>query len=212
MGAAVWQFMWLIDKVTKIDEGGYGWVLGGKPINLSHIGPERTVSRNLQKLKNEGYIIIKRTPYGLIIKVTKAKKRFANSGVSKTPQVADPGTKRGVSNIRQDNKTINSMTISVAETATIATLLDAFKLVNPAYERFFGNNTQRAAAQRLIERYPLDLLLKVIGLLPKSNTKTYFPTITSPLQLEEKYASLEAAFIKEKSKQRDRLPTITKIR
>ena len=29
MGAAVWQFMWLIDKVTRIDADGWGWVLGG---------------------------------------------------------------------------------------------------------------------------------------------------------------------------------------
>jgi hypothetical protein len=104
------------------------------------------------------------------------------------------------------------MTISVAETATVATLIDSFKSVNPAYEKFFKNKKQRGAAQRLIERYPLDLLLKVVALLPKSNTKPYFPTITSPLQLEEKYASLEAAFIKEKSKQKDKLPTIAKIR
>jgi hypothetical protein len=33
IGSAVWEFMWLIDKITRIDEDGKGWVLGGKPIN-----------------------------------------------------------------------------------------------------------------------------------------------------------------------------------
>lgn len=82
MGTAVWQFMWLIDKVTKIDDKGDGWVLGGKPINLTDIGKNRskvTISRNLQRLKQENYIEIKHTPYGMIIKVKKAKKRFAKN-------------------------------------------------------------------------------------------------------------------------------------
>lgn len=82
MGTAVWQFMWLIDKVTKIDDKGDGWVLGGKPINLTDIGENRskvTVSRNLQRLKQQGYIEIIHAPYGMIIKVKKAKKRFNNN-------------------------------------------------------------------------------------------------------------------------------------
>lgn len=79
MGTAVWQFMWCIDKVTKIDADGTGWVLGGKPVNLRDFGnslSRMTVSRNLQRLEREGYIGLKHTPYGIIISVKKAKKRF----------------------------------------------------------------------------------------------------------------------------------------
>ena len=82
MGSAVWQYMWLIDKVTKIDEQGVGWVLGGKPIKLEELAIHITrdaVSRNLKKLEKEGYIKIKHAPYGLIITVMKAKKRFGNN-------------------------------------------------------------------------------------------------------------------------------------
>lgn len=78
MGAAVWQFMWLIDKITRIDDKGDGWVLGGKPINLEDIklGGRITTSRNLQKLEKEKYICLNHTPYGIIITVKSAKKRF----------------------------------------------------------------------------------------------------------------------------------------
>lgn len=82
MGAAIWQYMWLIDKITKIDDKGFGWVLGGKPIQLDEIAENKsrdTVSRNLKRLESEGYINIKRTPYGLVISVNKAKKRFGKS-------------------------------------------------------------------------------------------------------------------------------------
>lgn len=94
MGEAVWEFMWCIDKVTRVDENGVGYVLGGKPIKLSDIANgyknskgkfieglgchENTVSRNLKRLVDEGYIAITRTPYGLVCKVWKTKKNFVD--------------------------------------------------------------------------------------------------------------------------------------
>lgn len=81
MGEAVWEFMWLIDRVTRIDAEQRGYVLGGKPIQLSEIATglgvhKATVSRNLSRLQAAGYISITHAPYGLIIVVQKAKKRF----------------------------------------------------------------------------------------------------------------------------------------
>lgn len=78
MGSAVWQFMWCLDKITKIDSNGLGWVFGGKPIKLEDIkGASRiTISRNLNKLEKLGYLKLIHTPYGISIRVCKAKKRF----------------------------------------------------------------------------------------------------------------------------------------
>ena len=81
MGTAIWEFMWCLDKITRIDEDGKGWVLGGKPINLKDIkkelgGNETWISERLNKLKKEGYLELLKTPYGLVIKVWKAKKSF----------------------------------------------------------------------------------------------------------------------------------------
>ncbi len=84
MGIAVWEFMWCIDKITKIDDAGTGWVLGGKPITLAEIdmGHPNKTSEHLAKLRKEGYITTKRTPHGIIIKVINAKKRFTKNGES----------------------------------------------------------------------------------------------------------------------------------
>lgn len=108
MGTAVWEFMWLLDKITKIDEGGVGWVLGGKPINIEDIrkdlgGDEKTVRRNLQRLEEEGYIRKIRTPRGISIRVAKAKKPF---GKSVRTKMSVRSGKNVRSNIRQlqDNK------------------------------------------------------------------------------------------------------------
>ncbi|MEK6882892.1 MAG: hypothetical protein AABY22_24930 [Nanoarchaeota archaeon] len=105
MGTAVWEFMWCLDKITRIDEEGKGWILGGKPINLKDIKDElgiveHNISKNLNKLKREGYLDLLRTPYGLVIKLWKAKKRFTDKGKRFTD--------KSKSNIRQykDNNNI----------------------------------------------------------------------------------------------------------
>lgn len=81
MGTSVWEFMWCLDKITKIDDQGIGWVLGGKPINIKDItsevgGGDRQVRINMNTLEEHGYIIKQRTPYGIRIWVAKAKKQF----------------------------------------------------------------------------------------------------------------------------------------
>ena len=87
IGIAIWEFMWLLDRVTKITGDGFGVILGGKPIKLREISGclgigQRQIERNLIKLTKENYISIKRAPYGLIINVRKCQKRFARSVVS----------------------------------------------------------------------------------------------------------------------------------
>ncbi|ADU95315.1 hypothetical protein GYMC52_2949 [Geobacillus sp. Y412MC52] len=82
IGPAIWEFLWLVSKVTKeVQEEGetLGIVLGGRPVKLAEIaaelgGSERTVKRNIARLKDEGYIETVRAPYGEIYKVRKSKK------------------------------------------------------------------------------------------------------------------------------------------
>lgn len=94
IGSALWEFLWMISRTTKeITEDGeiIGVVLGGKPVKVSEIveeagGSERTVKRNITKLKEHGYVSSKRTPYGEIFYVSNSKKfknnRSAKSGTS----------------------------------------------------------------------------------------------------------------------------------
>jgi DNA-binding MarR family transcriptional regulator len=95
IGPAIWEFLWFVSKVTKeIQEEGETWgiVLGGRPVKLAEIadelgGSERTVKRNVARLKEEGYIETIRAPYGEIYKVRKSKKfiskkRNAKNGTS----------------------------------------------------------------------------------------------------------------------------------
>ena len=104
MGSAVWDFLWLIDKVTKIDAKGIGWIWGGKPIKLSEMCDgvtEDTVSINLDKLETLGYITKIRTPYGLKIGINKIKKSF---NISKRDSSKTSNLSEETSNL---NKTIH---------------------------------------------------------------------------------------------------------
>lgn len=85
--------------------------------------------------------------------------------------------------------------------AEVVEVIDSFKEVNPSYNKWFGNKTQRAACERMIKVSGKETLLKVVKLLPKSNSKDYFPVITTPLQLEDKFAQLATAWQKYKNNQ-----------
>ena len=106
MGTAVWEFMWCLDKITMIDEAEIGWVLGGKPIKLKDIRleigiTEPKISKNLHKLERSHYIGLKNTPYGIIIGVFKAKKRFAQKVKPNLPKRENLDVQKG-----KPNKTI----------------------------------------------------------------------------------------------------------
>lgn len=89
------------------------------------------------------------------------------------------------------------------DTATklrVDSIIDSFKVVNPNYKSWFPNTTQRKACHSLLELMDLDKLVQLIKkVLPATNKRQYAPTITTPLQLLEKFAQLESYLQKEKS-------------
>lgn len=87
MGEAVWIYMWLLDKVTSVNENGQGKVLGGKPITYAEIQTDlgihqNTYTNHLNKLREHGYVNTLRTPRGLVILVNKSAKRFTKTSDS----------------------------------------------------------------------------------------------------------------------------------
>jgi len=79
---ALWEFIWLVNKVTK-EKDGIGYVLKGTPIRIDDICNDlkrsyQSVYRHLQLLKKYGYINIKKAPYGIIITINNSKKFTKN--------------------------------------------------------------------------------------------------------------------------------------
>lgn len=92
-------------------------------------------------------------------------------------------------------------TTETAETAAgeIPEIIDSFKEVNHAYRKWFSQPPQREACRRLLELHGKEKLIKVIKVLPKTNRTRFFPSIMTPIQLEDKWSSLEAQFMRKKA-------------
>ena len=78
IGPALWEFVWLLDKITR-EKDGKGIVLGGAPVKIERIArdlerSDHTVRRNLDRLQAGKYIERTRTPYGLTIRVRNSRK------------------------------------------------------------------------------------------------------------------------------------------
>ena len=94
-----------------------------------------------------------------------------------------------------------------------ADLIKSFESINPACKKMYANKTQRQACDDLIETYGFDRVKTVIEkTLPKTNTIEYIPVIMTPLQLFQKWSSLEAGIIKFKSKSlKEQVKTSSKV-
>jgi hypothetical protein len=78
IGIAVWEFLWLIDAVTE-EQDDIGWVYGKSPLKIERIAADlgigdSTVRRNLDRLKDGGYIVTQKARYGLVVGVVNSRK------------------------------------------------------------------------------------------------------------------------------------------
>ena len=83
-------------------------------------------------------------------------------------------------------------------------LISLFKDINPSYERFFSNKSQRAALERLTAKHGQEKIENTIKILPQIINKPYAPRITTPLQLESKLGELGVFYNQEKTKEKSR--------
>ena len=80
IGSAIWVRLGCLRRVTA-EHGGLGFVLGGSRIKIERIAEElgissRSIGADLARLKQGGYLQVRRIPYGLIITVLKSKRGF----------------------------------------------------------------------------------------------------------------------------------------
>jgi len=103
------------------------------------------------------------------------------------------------SNLNSNSNSDGKPSPSVEESNELIKVIDAFKEVNPtAYKKWYVNKTQRKSVKNLLALKGVEKLLDVIAILPKTNNQNYYPKITSPFELEEKWSKLEATLMAKK--------------
>lgn len=68
-------------------------------------------------------------------------------------------------------------------------ILFLFEKLNPGKSQY-ANKSQRAAVERLVEKFGVEKITTCVSSLPAIITQKYAPTITSPIQLENKLGEL----------------------
>jgi hypothetical protein len=81
-------------------------------------------------------------------------------------------------------------------------ILDAFKVVNDSFMKYFGNTTQRAAAARMAKIHGKEKVIQVISTLDISNKQKFCPHIYTACQLEDKWNKLQDSFANIKSEEK----------
>lgn len=90
----------------------------------------------------------------------------------------------------------------------ISGVISAFEEVDPKNKTFHGRASQRAAAQFLVKEYGYQTVLNRIGALKKTNEIPFFPTITSPVQLKDKWVALENAVIRSQNEKNQKVKIV----
>ena len=148
-------------------------------------------------------IKLKRKPYG---SPTEGQESEAKTK-TKTKTKAESKTKT-----KTKAESISCGAVAPRDDQDINDVINAFGEVNLSYRKYFANTTQRAASGRLIKTYGKDKILQVIAILEQSNRIPYAPVITTPVELENKFAALTAFFQRSQFKFQAEIPKITKIR
>ena len=186
------EFMWNNNTII-VKEGQF--ITGRKELSKVTGIPETTIERILEYLEKEHQIgQQKTTKYRLITVVNWKEYQIKDNKRTTNGQQTD--TNKEYNNVKNIKKDTNTETSSV----DIPILIKAFEGLNPASKKFYGIPTQRKACQALIDTYGLERVKTVIEkTLPKTNGLQFFPTITTPLQLQDKWVQLESAIRKYQS-------------
>jgi predicted transcriptional regulator len=146
--------------------------------------------------KKNVYILIDKSDW----KEVRVNDVDSESRVNEISKPSQPHFKNRVNEVDCKDNTVEGYTYKDTYTATpsvaakeIQEIIDLFKNVNPSYQRFFANKTQRAAVSRLIKQHSAEKIRRIIEVLPRTNSERYMPVITTPLQLEEKLGALVVA-------------------
>lgn len=117
--------------------------------------------------------------------------------ISKTANV---GSRKTATYKRQPTKETLTKDISEQSSQDISRFIKLFESVNPSYEKFYGNKTQRSAVGRLLKKYGFEKSAGMVKYLPIINADKYAKgkSIT-PLQLEDNLALIIAHYNQNKN-------------
>lgn len=179
--------------ILNLESGQF--IAGRKSLSNETGIAESTCEDILRFLEKEGQIRQQSNSKFRVITILKWKDyQESDNKTTASRQPADTNK-----NDKNDKNVKNKTTApETGDGALINEAISLFEKVNPNYRIWYARPPQRNALGRLIEINGFEKVRAIIALLPQSNILPYLPTITTPIQLEERWASLAAGLIKKK--------------
>jgi hypothetical protein len=202
------------------------WDFSVKRLALESTDQFASVNSGIKELEDSGYLERKKLPSGrkewqirfnrakrfviLKEKPSREKAYLAKSLLGKTTTISNKEflvTKKAHSNKENYHNLANQRFAvtspnnkSIKEISPINPLIKLFEPINPTYDSFYKNKTQRSALERLVKRFGTEKTGSIIKALEVMICKKYCPTVTSPLELEQKLGKLVAFHKQEQDK------------
>lgn len=132
--------------------------------------------------------------------VVSKREPSVQKGTSASSQKGSKGSSQKGTHKRKIKERIKE--IDTPETSSgglVSQVIKLFEEVNPATKSYYNRPNQREACQKLVDEYGFEEVSKVVAFLPRSNKIPFVPTITTPLQLWEKYQSLKDGLQRKKA-------------
>ena len=191
-----------------------GWNFAIDRISLEMADGRRSINEGLHELEQLGFLTRKRQPDGRVVYLVHfppIEPYVQNEHMGSEPNVQNSKVlkQQSAKMSTVSNKDIIIIkNISNKELAKdeplhkeIAQIIKSFEVINPACKSFYGNKTQRKACESLINEYGYDrVLYEIKKTLEITNQKEYLPNIQTPVQLFQKWSSLENGIKKIKNK------------
>jgi hypothetical protein len=166
---------------------------------------ETTIEDILKYFEKTRQIRQQKTTKNRIITILNWEK-YQSSDNKPTTKRQQTDTFKNDKNVKND-KNINTMAVQspakVKQTFSQegAEIIKAFETIDAKNKTYYANTTQRKACDFLLQEYGKDEVLKRIRALPVTNKTDYFPQITSPNDLKEKWEKLNAQVYKKLNNQ-----------
>lgn len=203
------QILWCVLRKT------YGWNKKEDKISLTQFQKQSELSRPsvikaIAKLVAKQILVAKQQPgsiktyalqkdyekWNFSGSYTDTSSRLATTLVAK--QLPKLVAKQQHTKDKKDN--IQKTILSTEQVGGLQKAISLFGNINPSYEILFKRKNQRDAAERLLSKFGLPALEKLIEAARQANGMQFAPTITTPCQLEDKLGQLKSYYDKNQKK------------
>ena len=128
--------------------------------------------------------------------VENAKKTIPSHILSKIDRVWQGGDRVGTPpdisepELEPESKLESEFEKESGASSAVPEIIKLFEPINPNYEDWYRNKTQRKAVAELIERIGLEKLTRLVKALPSITSQKTAPRITTPYELKRDWAKL----------------------